>query len=77
MLHAIREKVTVKPGGVLELYHPELPAGTEAEVIIMVQRLGATPREPLASFVGRIKGCFASAEEVDTHIRKERDTWSQ
>lgn len=33
----IRERVRIKPGGTIELSHPELPPGEEAEVTIVVQ----------------------------------------
>jgi len=47
MLQAIRERATVKPGGILELHHPELPAGADVDVIIMVERptMEASARE--------------------------------
>lgn len=36
MIHAIKERVRIKPGGVIEISHPELPPGEEAEVIVML-----------------------------------------
>ncbi len=74
MIQAIRDRVTVKVGGVLELRHPELPAGTEAEVIIMVEWPEVVPR-PIADFIGKAKGCFSSAAEVDAFLRAERGAW--
>ncbi|MBI3797102.1 MAG: hypothetical protein HY268_09075 [Deltaproteobacteria bacterium] len=76
MLQAIRERVTIKPGGMIELCHPELPAGVEAEVIIMVEQPAEEP-PPLASFIGKGKGCFSNAAAIDTFIRAERDTWER
>lgn len=76
MLRAIRERVTIKPGGMIEIHRPELPVGTEAEVIIMVEQ-PAVELPPLASFVGKGKGCFSSAAEVDAFIRAERDQWER
>ena len=35
MLHAIRQKVTVKAGGRIELCAPELAEGTQADVIVI------------------------------------------
>ena len=37
MLNAIRQTVTVQNGGVIVLREPELPAGTQVEVIVMVE----------------------------------------
>jgi len=36
MVAAVRQRVTVQPGGRVELTSPELPAGAEAEVIVLV-----------------------------------------
>jgi hypothetical protein len=36
MIHAIKERVRIRPGGVIEISHPELPPGEEAEVIVML-----------------------------------------
>ena len=74
MIQAIKERVTVQAGGKIEITHPELLAGTEAEVLIMIEQPLTEPL-PLASFVGKGKGCFTSAEEVDAFIRAERDAW--
>jgi hypothetical protein len=74
MIQTIKERVIIQPGGKIEIVHPELPAGTEVEVLIMVEQPAAEP-PPLASFVGKGKGCFASAEEIDAFIRAERDAW--
>ena len=76
MIQAIRERVTVKPGGRIEICHPELAAGTEAEIIIMVEH-PTVESPPLVSFIGKGKGCFSSADEVDAFIRAERDAWER
>ncbi|CAN5237049.1 hypothetical protein BH10PSE19_BH10PSE19_14400 [soil metagenome] len=40
MLQTIKEQVTVKKGGFIELTpHPELPVGTEAEVFIVLKKI--------------------------------------
>jgi hypothetical protein len=36
MKHAFKERVLVKPGGLIEISHPELTPGEEAEVIVML-----------------------------------------
>lgn len=83
MAETIRQRVTIQPGGVLAIQHPELPVGVEADVLIQTgdtivlievkRRLEET--SPLSSFIGRGKGCFKSAEEIDEFIRAERDAW--
>lgn len=74
MMQAIKEHVIVKKGGVIELHLPELTAGTEAEVIIMIEQAPQTLPD-LSSFIGKAKGCFSNSDEIDTFLRKERDKW--
>lgn len=76
MIQTIREHVTIKPGGMIEIHRPDLPAGTEAEIIIIVEQPEAA-MPPLVSFVGKGKGCFTSAGEVGAFIRAERDGWER
>ncbi|HKV12500.1 MAG TPA: hypothetical protein VJ725_30425 [Thermoanaerobaculia bacterium] len=83
MAETIRQRVTVQPGGVIEIQHPDLPVGAEADVtiqkgetlvLIEVKRpLGEL--SSLSSFIGRGQGCFKNAAEVDDFIRAERDAW--
>jgi hypothetical protein len=37
MMVAFRQKVIVKPGGLIELHTPQLLAGSEAEVIVITE----------------------------------------
>ncbi|HEX9732593.1 MAG TPA: hypothetical protein VGG06_11475 [Thermoanaerobaculia bacterium] len=41
MMQAVKERVTIQPGGRIELDVPGLPAGAEAEVIVMVEQVAA------------------------------------
>ena len=75
MVQAIKQVVTVKPGGVIEIHSPELSAGERAEVIIIVDRQGPAERGSLRSIIGTGKGCFATPEEADAFLRQERDAW--
>jgi len=68
MLQAIRERVIVKPGGTIEIQCPDLPAGAAAEVIVVFEDR-ACEAPPLVSFIGKGKGCFANAAEIDAFIR--------
>ena len=74
MLHGIRKKVKVQPGGIIEIRSGELQPGTDAEVIVLFGQ-AQSPVSSLVSFLGRAKGGFGTPEEVDTFIRKERDAW--
>jgi hypothetical protein len=76
MTQAIREHVTIEREGVIEIHHPALAVGTQAEIIVLVEQ-PVTERPPLVSFIGKGKGCFANAAEVDAFIRAERDDWER
>ena len=76
MTQAIREYVTVEREGVIEIHHPVLAVGTQAEIIVLVEK-SADEMPTLASFIGKGKGCFANAAEVDAFIRAERDDWER
>jgi hypothetical protein len=71
---AIRQQVTVQPGGVIEIRSPELTPGSSAEVIVLVDS-AAPPAggPPLVSFVGAGNGSFRSVEEIDAYVRELRD----
>lgn len=38
MVNAVRQRVTVGPGGIIEVKSPDLPEGAEAEVIVLVEQ---------------------------------------
>ena len=44
MTRATRQMVVVKPGGVIEIRDPQLPAGAVAEVIVLVEVSPTTGR---------------------------------
>ncbi|MBA4396831.1 MAG: hypothetical protein C0394_05550 [Syntrophus sp. (in: bacteria)] len=73
-MQAIRQHVTVQSNGLIQVHVPELKPGTVAEVIILESAELPPPRR-LADSVGKGRGAFATPEEVDTFIRKERDAW--
>lgn len=78
MLHAIRERATVKPGGVVELRHPELPAGAQVDVVIMLETSQpVTAPPPLTSLIGQGSGCFTAAADIDDFLLAERDAWDR
>ncbi|MBM4035889.1 MAG: hypothetical protein FJ291_29470 [Planctomycetes bacterium] len=74
MTHAIRQNVVVQPGGRIEIVSSELTPGASAEVIVIEDAPRAKKR-PLKSFLGAGKGCYATPEEADAFIRRERDAW--
>lgn len=74
MTRAIREHVTVEREGVIEIRHPALAVGASAEVVVLV-RQPKLHDQPLVSFLGKGKGCFVDAAEVDSFLRAEREAW--
>ncbi|HEV8580072.1 MAG TPA: hypothetical protein VGX68_13445 [Thermoanaerobaculia bacterium] len=74
MTRAIREHVTVEQEGVIEIRHPGLSVGMTAEVVVLVRQPAGQDR-PLVSFIGKGKGCFASASDVDAFLQSEREAW--
>ena len=73
MVAVVKQVVTVKEGGVIEIRSPQLRAGTRAEVHVLVEDGQAAPPETWASFIGSGNGAFKSAEDVDAYIREIRD----
>jgi hypothetical protein len=76
MTQTIRENITVEQEGVIEIHNPALSVGTKAEVIVHVEK-PPVEEQPLVSFLGRGKGCFTDAAEVDAFLRAERESWDR
>ena len=76
MINGLRQKVVVQPGGVIEIRSPELPVGSIADVIVMLDSPTEEANRSLVSFIGRGKGSFATPAEADEFIRRERNTWT-
>jgi hypothetical protein len=77
MISGVRTKVTVQPGGLIEIRSDELPEGAIVEVIVLLDSppSEATKPKDLSRFIGAAKGNFSSVAEVDQFIRQERDAW--
>ena len=78
MVRAIKERTVVGPAGRVVIDHSDLPEGSSAEVIVLVDDQAVTspqaPR-PLSSYIGAMKGQFKSAADADAYIRELRDEW--
>ncbi len=74
MNEAIRQKAVMKPDGVINIQSSELPVGTEVDVIVIMERAGKK-KQSLRSIIGTGKGCFATPQEADDFISRERDAW--
>jgi len=79
MVAAVKQVVTVQPGGVVEVRSADLRPGARAEVTVRLlaedEQPPAAPPAPRtwASFIGSGKGAFKSAEDIDAYIREIRD----
>jgi hypothetical protein len=89
MVTAIRETVTVKAGGVIEVRSPALREGDRADVIVLVEQApAAAAAQPLTSpppatmleLVDSLPPGPRSAatwDEVERNFREEREAWDR
>lgn len=78
MSSAIHRKLTVRPGGRIELTDTDLPSGTSVDVFVIVSSNEENRSVPSAiDILHRSPGnrLFHNADEVDDHLRDERDSW--
>jgi hypothetical protein len=77
MMKALREKVVVGPGGLIEIRSPDIPPpGTPAEVVVIFEDSpSAEPVPPLQSLIGAARGMFGSPSDADAYLERERDAW--
>jgi hypothetical protein len=74
MVNALRKKVKVKPGGIVEVRSPDLIAGSIVEVIVL-QDVVPRNNKALVELIGAGKGIFDSPEDADKFIAEERNSW--
>jgi hypothetical protein len=79
MLQAVRQHAVVQPDGRIVIHVPELKPGTHAEVTIVEEAEsglnGPGGTVSLPSLVGSCCGMFATPEEADAFLARERDAW--
>lgn len=75
MVRAIKQIVTIQPGGRIEVCSDELPEGCEAEVIVLVK--SAEPKPSYRDMFGAGKGAYRTPDEADAFLRGERDAWER
>ncbi|MCG3130625.1 MAG: hypothetical protein FLDDKLPJ_01391 [Phycisphaerae bacterium] len=78
MLAERRIRTNVKAGGLIEVLAPDLPAGETVDVTIRPISHAQGKRsvvDILAECPGGV--LFKTAEEVDSYIREERDSWDR
>ncbi len=77
--NALRVVTRVLPGGKIEFTNNQLPAGQEVDVVVLFPTENNAPRVSLLDVLADAPGglVFRSAEEVDAHIKEERDAWER
>lgn len=76
MTSALRQKMTVQAGGLIEIRSPELIAGSEAEVIVLVDSAAAggartSQIDELDALLKRTQGLSAAREITEQEIAAE------
>ena len=79
MQSAMHLKTPILPGGKIELKNLTVPVGEWVDVFVVVPRFSTTQRRSALDILAEAPGqCqFKTAEEVDTHIREERNSWER
>lgn len=72
---AIKQTVTIQPGGRVEVVSRELPEGRQAEVIVLVTAERSPSTRRLTDFLGVGQGLYADVDDADRSLRRERDAW--
>jgi|CXWL01.1.fsa_nt_gi hypothetical protein len=74
MVQAIKQTVTIQPGGRIEVLSSEFPVGAQVEVIVLVDR--DMPLKRYSDLIGSGRGTFATPSDADAFLGQERDAWS-
>lgn len=70
-------KTTVLPGGRIEIVDQELPVGESVDVI--VRHAPELPRRSAVDILAEAPGqrVFKTAEEVESYVKEERESWDR
>jgi hypothetical protein len=79
MQSALRFTAWVQPGGIIQVEDGQLPAGQPVEVIVLLPPSYALPRRSIIDVLAEAPGhlAFQTAEEVDSYLNEERDSWER
>jgi hypothetical protein len=67
----IRQRVKIKPGGTIEIRHPELPEGEEVEVVITLDRHEDEPPSSEAGYASHTRPVWERVVEIGARIPRE------
>ena len=79
MLSTLHRKITVLPGGKIEVTDQALPAGELVDVIILLPASSATTHRSVLDILAEAPGhrLFKTAADVDGYLQKEREAWDR
>lgn len=79
MQDALRVTALVQPGGRIEVVDAQLAPGTSVEVIVLLPQMASSTKRSIVEVLAEAPGhlAFHNAEEVDTYLREERDSWER
>ncbi len=77
MQKALRLRTTVLPGGKIEIVDRDLTEGETVDVVVTPST--APPRRSAVDILAEGPGqiLFKTAEDVDSHIQAERESWER
>ena len=77
MATEVRVKTIILLGGKIEISTPELIPGKHATVVVTIEDNESVQQPHVIDILTALPGhqLFHSAEEVDTYIREEHDSW--
>ncbi len=79
MQSALHRKATVLPGGKVEVTDPKLTPGEAVDVFVVLPDSASPVRPSALDILAKAPGqrLFKTAEEVDRHLRDERESWDR
>lgn len=79
MQTALKLTSTVQPGGRIEIFSPQFPAGQAVDIIVVLPQVEAGTRQSVTDILAAAPGhlAFQNAEAVDAYAQEERDAWDR
>lgn len=78
MSTTIHHRLTVLPGGKIELFDPQLPSGQDVDVFVLVSDIAVESARPSAlEILAQAPGhrLFQTSDDVDAYVEDERQAW--
>ena len=77
MQNALHLRTVVQEGGRIDVTDDELPSGAAVDLFVVIGEPRPKDRSSVREILARAPGqrLFQTAEEVERHLREERDAW--